>query len=167
MFILQPFMQIYFELRLFAYLQQFLVYQIKYENSLFKKYILKHLQYCFNYVLIYFSFQVEVSSATTCWPGSSLYIMTLSFPDKQSWVSALEQAVQDHQKKQTLNSKPRYKGTPLLTLDRSKKMDINCAHLLTEKVGDLNYCLDFIFALSLLISIRLLRKTLQIKTKMT
>lgn len=35
-------------------------------------------------------FMVESVPATTCWPGRSLYIMALTFPDKKAWVEALQ-----------------------------------------------------------------------------
>ncbi|XP_067132283.1 citron Rho-interacting kinase-like isoform X3 [Centruroides vittatus] len=40
--------------------------------------------------------KVEFTPHTTCWPKQSHYIMTLSFPDKQLWVSALEAIVQSN-----------------------------------------------------------------------
>ena len=35
-------------------------------------------------------FMLESVPKTTCWPGRTLFVMALSFPDKKAWVSALE-----------------------------------------------------------------------------
>ncbi|XP_069684092.1 citron rho-interacting kinase isoform X2 [Periplaneta americana] len=75
-----------------------------------------------------FILKVEVSPRTTCWPGSSLLIMTLGLSDKQSWVSALEAVVQRYNSnRKDVDGQPsRYQGTTLLHIDRTEGLDLNC-----------------------------------------
>ena len=77
--------------------------------------------------------QIEVSPRTTCWPGSSLLIMTLSFAEKLSWVSALEALVRSHNS--TVDGQPaRYHGKSLLQLDRTNGLDMNCCLQLSPAI---------------------------------
>ncbi|XP_068087036.1 citron rho-interacting kinase [Anabrus simplex] len=77
--------------------------------------------------------KVEVSPRTTCWPGSSMLIMALSFPDKQKWVQALEAVVQG-QHKIMGNPSQRYKGQLVLRLSKEKAVDLNCCLQLTDQL---------------------------------
>jgi hypothetical protein len=87
--------------------------------------------------------QVEVSPRTTCWPGSSLLIMALSFSEKQSWVFALEAVVQGHNSnvmEMDRGQPARYQGSSLLCLDRPDSLDLNCCLQLSPEV---QFCVRF------------------------
>jgi citron Rho-interacting kinase len=84
-----------------------------------------------------FIFKVEVSPRTTCWPGSSLLIMALSFSEKQSWVSALEAVVQGQNSNilEVERGQPaRYQGSSLLCLDQPDSLDLNCCLQLSPEI---------------------------------
>jgi hypothetical protein len=81
--------------------------------------------------------QVEVIPRTTCWPGRSLLIMALSFPEKQSWVSALEAVVQgyNNNRMEGDNGQPvRYQGNTVIRLDEAEMLDLNCCLQLSPEV---------------------------------
>lgn len=40
-------------------------------------------------------FSIEVRPQTTCWPGRALFLLAPSFPEKQRWVRALENVVNE------------------------------------------------------------------------
>jgi hypothetical protein len=40
-------------------------------------------------------FSIEVRPQTTCWPGRTLFLLASSFPEKQRWVRALENTVNE------------------------------------------------------------------------
>jgi hypothetical protein len=67
--------------------------------------------------------------------------MALSFPEKDSWVSALEAIVQGHNRngREVDNGQPvRYKGNPILHLDQDEGLDLNCCLQLSPEV---EFCL--------------------------
>ena len=45
-----------------------------------------------------YAMSVELVPYTTCWPGRTLYILALSFEDKQKWACALESVANDIKK---------------------------------------------------------------------
>ena len=51
-------------------------------------------------------FSIEIRPKTTCWPGRTLFLLAPSFPEKQRWVRALENTVNER------------KATPLLNNDQ-------------------------------------------------
>ena len=76
-------------------------------------------------------FMVELVPLTTCWPGRTLFVMAPNFPDKKSWVSALETVAQKPSvvSQSSLKSRPD-KHTVLVELE--KQIDVNCALTVSE-----------------------------------
>ena len=84
-----------------------------------------------------------MSPRTTCWPGTSLLIMALSFSEKESWVSALDAVVQGHNSnimEMDRGQTVRYQGSSLLHLDRPGGLDLNCCLQLSPEV---QFCVIF------------------------
>jgi hypothetical protein len=49
-------------------------------------------------------FSIEVRPQTTCWPGHTLFLLASSFPEKQRWVRALENTVNERKPAALLNN---------------------------------------------------------------
>lgn len=45
-----------------------------------------------------YAMSVELVPYTTCWPGRTLYILALTFEEKQKWANALENVANDIKK---------------------------------------------------------------------
>jgi citron Rho-interacting kinase len=63
--------------------------------------------------------------------------MALSFPEKQSWISALESVIQVHnikRKEVDVDQPVRYQGSTLLHLNRAEELDLNCCLQLSPEV---------------------------------
>ena len=54
-------------------------------------------------------FSIEIRPQTTCWPGRTLFLLAPSFPEKQRWVRALENTVNER-KATTLPSNEQVAG---------------------------------------------------------
>ena len=76
-------------------------------------------------------FMVESIPLTTCWPGRTLFVMALTFPDKKAWVSALENITQEASQNRSaalIHRKPK----PVLKLNNP--IDVNCFVTINEGV---------------------------------
>jgi len=76
-------------------------------------------------------FMVEAIPLTTCWPGRSLFVMALTFPDKKAWVSALENIIQEASQNRStalLHRKPK------LILRLENPTDVNCFVSINEGI---------------------------------
>ncbi|XP_072033601.1 citron Rho-interacting kinase-like [Amphiura filiformis] len=80
--------------------------------------------------------RLEWHAQTTCWPGHSKYLMAISFPEKQMWMSVLEAAATANggaNGHKNARSGARLLGNTLLCLEESNQLDINCTMLLNEE----------------------------------
>jgi len=74
---------------------------------------------------------VESIPLTTCWPGRTLFVMALTFPDKKAWVSALENIIQEASQNRSaalLHRKPK------LILRLENPNDVNCFVTIDEGI---------------------------------
>ncbi|CAH1233606.1 CIT [Branchiostoma lanceolatum] len=116
--------------------------------------------------------KLESHPCTTCWPGRTLHLMALSFPDKQHWAAALEAAVstdnmdQEGEEKHwaaaleaavstdsmdTDGEEKKLRGNILLKLDGDGRVDINSSLLLNDRTLLLG-CEEGLFATTLPVS---------------
>ncbi|XP_078600368.1 citron Rho-interacting kinase-like isoform X4 [Branchiostoma floridae x Branchiostoma japonicum] len=91
--------------------------------------------------------KLEYHPCTTCWPGRTLHLMALSFPDKQHWAAALEAAVSTDSMDQDGEEK-KLRGNILLQLDGDSRVDINSSLLLNDRTLLLG-CEEGLFATTL------------------
>lgn len=75
--------------------------------------------------------KLEEIPDTTCWPGKVLYLMSMSFSDKQQWAAALEAVVK---KKNTNNKQMKLLHTVILQLENESKIELNCSLLLNKQL---------------------------------
>ncbi|CAH1233608.1 CIT [Branchiostoma lanceolatum] len=94
--------------------------------------------------------KLESHPCTTCWPGRTLHLMALSFPDKQHWAAALEAAVSTDNMDQEGEEK-KLRGNILLKLDGDGRVDINSSLLLNDRTLLLG-CEEGLFATTLPVS---------------
>lgn len=74
-----------------------------------------------------FIFMVELIPKTTCWPGRTMFVMAPNLSDKNSWLSALEGAIESDR---PANSQVRRK--PSIQLPLKSGIDANCAVSIRE-----------------------------------
>ncbi|CAH1233604.1 CIT [Branchiostoma lanceolatum] len=94
--------------------------------------------------------KLESHPCTTCWPGRTLHLMALSFPDKQHWAAALEAAVSTDSM-DTDGEEKKLRGNILLKLDGDGRVDINSSLLLNDRTLLLG-CEEGLFATTLPVS---------------
>ncbi|XP_066271228.1 citron Rho-interacting kinase-like [Branchiostoma lanceolatum] len=94
--------------------------------------------------------KLESHPCTTCWPGRTLHLMALSFPDKQHWAAALEAAVSTDNM-DTDGEEKKLRGNILLKLDGDSRVDINSSLLLNDRTLLLG-CEEGLFATTLPVS---------------
>lgn len=66
---------------------------------------------------------------TTCWPGSTQYLMALSAVDKEKWIEALKAAIRagEAMKGSTaIDRSRRYCGQVMVRLPQENKLDVSC-----------------------------------------
>ena len=73
---------------------------------------------------------------TTCWPGSSQYLMALSANDKEKWIEALRAAIRAGSSKENsaVDISRRYSGQVMVRLPQENKLDISCMMHITNQV---------------------------------
>ncbi|XP_064619813.1 citron rho-interacting kinase-like [Lineus longissimus] len=76
--------------------------------------------------------KIETRQKNSSLPGRSLYMMALSFPEKQKWVATLEALVSEQCYDN--DSYVRLTGDTLLHLGGSRRLDVNCALLLSDQL---------------------------------
>ncbi|CAB4000998.1 citron Rho-interacting kinase isoform X1 [Paramuricea clavata] len=78
-------------------------------------------------------FSIEVRPQTTCWPGRTLFLLASSFPEKQRWVRALENAVNERKPAALPNNNQKINGNLLLGMKGEERLDINTTGVLNDK----------------------------------
>ncbi|XP_074643974.1 citron rho-interacting kinase-like [Tubulanus polymorphus] len=76
--------------------------------------------------------KLESRPHSLAWPGRTLYLMAMSFPEKQKWVAVLEAMLSQNQKDARAHA--RILGRNVLSLTDTKRLDINCTLVLTEEI---------------------------------
>eukprot|EP00794_Sanderia_malayensis_P014180 gene14180-15659_t len=80
-----------------------------------------------------YALSVELVPYTTCWPNRTLYLLTPSFSDKQTWVSALECIASDIRKANKSHEQGNL-GKLILHLEGKDAVDANCTARLNDDV---------------------------------
>jgi len=80
-----------------------------------------------------YAMSVELVPYTTCWPGRTLYILALSFEDKQKWACALESVANDIKKIHRDEIKGSI-GKVIVHLEGKDAIDTNCTINLNDDV---------------------------------
>lgn len=70
--------------------------------------------------------KVEVTPRTTCWPGSSHYLMALSSIEKEKWSEALKAAIRAGGDTSPADASRRYCGQVVVRISQDSKLDISC-----------------------------------------
>ncbi|XP_028400493.1 citron Rho-interacting kinase-like isoform X3 [Dendronephthya gigantea] len=78
-------------------------------------------------------FSIEIHPQTTCWPGRTLFLLAPSFPEKQRWIRALENAVDEKKSKSLQNNEQKINGNLLLGMKGDECLDINTTGVLNDK----------------------------------
>ncbi|XP_062613550.1 citron Rho-interacting kinase-like, partial [Saccostrea cucullata] len=70
--------------------------------------------------------KVEHEPLTTCWPRRELYLMAVTFPDKQKWVASLEAAVRSLQRVDATFKRTKLQEFRVLELKGDRRLELNC-----------------------------------------
>lgn len=84
-----------------------------------------------------FIIKVEVTPRTTCWPGSTQYLMALSANEKEKWMEALKAAVRAGEALRgstTVERSRRYCGQVMARLPQDNKLDVACVMHMSQQV---------------------------------
>ncbi|XP_070571678.1 citron rho-interacting kinase-like isoform X2 [Ptychodera flava] len=77
--------------------------------------------------------RLELHPKTTCWPGRNMYLMAMSFPDKQKWMMSLEGIVTSGNENLT-RANAKMIGNCLIVLEDEDYVDMNCTLLLDDQI---------------------------------
>ncbi|XP_033104985.1 citron Rho-interacting kinase-like [Anneissia japonica] len=70
---------------------------------------------------------------TSCWPGKSIYLMTMGFEDKQQWMAVLEKLVDQRKNSKQEREYAKLIGNTMLSLEGENSVDFNSTLLLQNK----------------------------------
>ncbi|XP_013411318.1 citron Rho-interacting kinase [Lingula anatina] len=80
-----------------------------------------------------FIMKLEARSHTTCWPGRTMYLMALSFPEKQKWIATIE-AIINQQDEDDREFQAKVLGNSILRVKGNSRIDVNCTLLLDNQI---------------------------------
>ncbi|KAK3927456.1 Citron rho-interacting kinase [Frankliniella fusca] len=84
-----------------------------------------------------FIIKIEVTPRTTCWPGSTQYLMALSGNEKEKWMEALKAAARAGEALRgntTVDRSRKYCGQVMARLPQDKKLDVACVMHMSQQV---------------------------------
>ncbi|XP_078336278.1 citron Rho-interacting kinase-like isoform X2 [Crassostrea virginica] len=70
--------------------------------------------------------KLEHEPLTTCWPRRELYLMAVTFPDKQKWVASLEAAIKSLQRVDATFKRTKLQEFRVLELKGDRRLELNC-----------------------------------------
>ncbi|XP_056008615.1 citron Rho-interacting kinase-like isoform X2 [Ostrea edulis] len=76
--------------------------------------------------------KLEHEPLTTCWPRRELYLMAVTFPDKQKWVASFEAAIKSLQRVDATFKRTRLQEFRILELKGDRRLELNCTLIVSN-----------------------------------
>nr|XP_034339330.1 citron Rho-interacting kinase-like isoform X2 [Crassostrea gigas] len=76
--------------------------------------------------------KLEHEPLTTCWPRRELYLMAVTFPDKQKWVASLEAAIKSLQRVDATFKRTKLQEFRVLELKGDRRLELNCTLIVSN-----------------------------------